>query len=176
MNRRIPWWAIIISVLLITDLVWRCVDLKLHGQSLAIAKRFEFREFTQPDEGTITMILEHGKPVYSEIDFKGNGRAVQLYWQGKEICHLESEDGTVESGRVLEYWDRDGKPTAMLIDREGRGDFIIRTTYPQGKQHNEVWLDGRWEPMEDRNNKRGVILNNQWFPLEYTNAAWNVVK
>jgi hypothetical protein len=178
MNRRIPWWAIIISVLLATDLVWRCAELKWYGPTLAIVKRFQFREIDNPGEGKCMGIWEHGKLVYTETDFDRDGTidAVELYWQGRPVCHLETKDGTNESGRVLEYWDGDGRKTVALLDYEGQGNFHLRSTYPQGKQRTEVWFDRAWQPMEVRDHRKGVILNNQWFPIQYSNTAWNVVK
>lgn len=178
--RKVPWWTIIISILLIADLVWRYVDFRRYGSYLAVAQRFRFQETNQAgeEEGKCVAIFERNILMLTEFTSKKDGKVdwIELYWQGRPVCHLGSNDNSAKPSRVLEYYDQEGKHTVTLFDYEGEGDFHGRAIYVQGKPRFEVWLDGMWKASESRDQRRGIILNGQWFQLEYTNAAWRVVQ
>src|ERR1700687_3729875 len=107
--RKIPWWAAIISVLLVADLVGRYVEFKWYGSSRAFARRFQVREIDEPGKegGRCMSIFEHERPLVTECDLDRDGKidAVEFYWQGRPVCDLVIKDVSSVVGRELEYWD-----------------------------------------------------------------------
>jgi hypothetical protein len=175
--RKIPWWAWILFALVVGDLTWRLGDLKRRRYSLEEASRFQVLDVPGKEGGNCVTVEKQKQPVYAECDF-GDGKvdAVEFYWQGRTILTLSIKGDSKEGGRSLTYYNEDRKKSLMLIDHEGKGEFHSRVIYGSDKPVMDVLLDGAWKRVEERDHRKGTVLDGEWFPLNYTNAAWTVVK
>ncbi len=171
---KAPWWAIVIAALLLTDIVSHGLSFAEHRRS---TQRFKIEDRRVKGGGNGTFIMEGNKPVYMEADLSGHGKidTLALYWRGKSIMTLQIRDGVRDCGRMIEYYDQEGDEKLRLTDHEGNGEFHTRVHYGRGKPQMEAWFNGTWAAVEERDGKKGVVIDGQWQQLTYTNAAWSLL-
>ena len=121
--------------------------------------------------------MEGKKPVYTECDLSGKGKidTVDFYWRGKSIMTLQIKDGIRDAGRMIEYYDVQGDENLRLADHEGNGEFHTRYHYRRGKPLMEAWFNGSWTPVEEKDGKKGIVIDGQWQRITYTNATWSLL-
>jgi hypothetical protein len=136
-----------------------------------------FEVYTERDEtgkGKVWAIRERGsnKPIWSEADLDEDGKPdVQTsYYRGKPV--FEMYLSAVPEKRSLSYYGEDGKQKLLLADRRGDGNFSDRVIYGADKPRMEIWYNAEWTPIEDRQGRRGIILNGQWHHVRFTNGVW----
>jgi hypothetical protein len=172
-----PKWrllVVILILLIISALVLRVVDLR-HRRNLNEAKRFKVE--TCMKEGVrYTSIFANNQPVYAESTDRGMN-TFSYYAKGKNVLQIDLDKTTGQTkGAVVDFYDTQGEPLIRWVDHTGRGEFVDRVVYREGKSHREIWYDGKWVSVEEREGRRGVILQGLFSEVSYdqTNGAWHV--
>jgi hypothetical protein len=110
----------------------------------------------------------------------GEPASLVSFYQGKPVfeIHITSiaggETNTTPKRDVL-YYDDVGKLKLILGDRRGDGLLTERIFYGEGKPRMEVWYNCQWTPVEDRDGKRGLLVDGKWSRLTITNGAWEPI-
>lgn len=76
------------------------------------------------------------------------------------------------SRREVIFYGEDGKTKVSWADRSGTGLFTERIFYGGDKPRLEVWYNQEWYATEERNNKRGILVDGHWLRLQITNGVW----
>jgi hypothetical protein len=139
-------------------------------------RRFRIR--TEEGKEGKASILEDpdGRPIRAETDFDGDGKtdACTYFFRGKDVLMLGLDKEGRVTGSAVTYYDEERNPKIMWVDRTGSGNFTDRVVYEDKKPRKEIWLRDAWWAIERRDSKQGVVIDNQWLPVSYTNGAWFV--
>jgi len=130
-------------------------------------------------EGKAVFVLDsYNRPVYCEYVHGTwtNEKAYQFFFDGKWVMQLAGgTDGSLR-GSAVTYYNREGKPNIVWIDRSGTGRFTDREIHEGGQVRKEALIQGVWRQAEKSNDVGGVIIDGEWCPVKFTNGAWQVQK
>src|SRR5665213_56515 len=173
---RTPMWAIILILLLLAHLSWIFWNLYGHTTLRVAIKQFKFEEVHTNDMSGIGLFTaKTGQPIWTRFNENGEPFIENYFFRGKDVF-----DVTLKSNRppVFNVYFRGLSNSVTRWLNAGGGDtFTERIFYDTNGRFlsNEVWYNQAWHTVDRRNNKNGIIINEQWHQLAFdTNGMWTI--
>jgi hypothetical protein len=171
--KSIPSWATIIGLLLLANIGWLTWNYHAHDLR-SVSKQFKVAVLrTNGVEGIELIETKTGQPIWIGWDFDRDGTpsTTSYFFQGKNVMNIYAPTGKSTRREVI-FYGEDGKAKVSWADRSGTGLFTERIFYDRGEPLLEVWYNQDWYVAEQRNNKRGIVVDGRWLPLQITNGIW----
>lgn len=180
MTKRIPWWALILGLLLLIDCFWygfawytRWYE---NANLRSAAKQIRVVAIHTNDlDGVEIMDIKSSQPLWVEwrSDHDKEPVAISYFFHGKDVFNVHLKEGRVPRYEVHFYGPQ--KSVTWWTDRGGSGSFTERIFYDTNGDfsRHEVWYDQAWHTAERRNEHDGIVVEGQWRQLAFdTNGMW----
>jgi hypothetical protein len=129
-------------------------------------ERFQVISLTAP--GVFGVLVEKGRPMST-----GGGVSISHRASGQPILSVgdTNGDGALD---VLTYSkvDKDGRSLLDVVDYEVDGQPDLRIHFAE--RYSEVWHVDRWYRVENREGRRGIVLNGVFVELKRENNRFVV--
>jgi hypothetical protein len=170
---------LVLSVALVTvDVCWHVWAWHYYAESRAVLKRFKVEYLHTNDMSGIGIYdAKSGQPIWTEFDFNhdGNPDSESYYFQGQDVFDIVLSSNRPPKYSV--YFRGPGKSVTWWLDHQGIGSFTDRIFYDTNDvpAKHEVWYNNRWQLIDRRDEKNGLVIDGQWHQLALdTNRAWTV--
>lgn len=176
--RAIPWWALILGLLLLADFFWYAFAwyTRWHENTnlRAAAQEIKVVTFHTNDMSGVGIVeVKTDNPLWIEWhNHDGNPDQISYFFHGTNVFNLHLKEG--QPPRYDVVFHGPGKSEVWWWDN-GSGSFTERISYDANGNRSgfEVWYDGAWHPVDRRNKMNGIVINSQWFHLKLdTNGIW----
>ena len=177
--KGIPWWAVILGMLLVANLGWISWNVRHYTDIRAAGEHFRMEVLhTNDDSGVGLYLMNKGQeqPLWTEFKFGNNGsKSETYYFRGQDVFDI-----TVSSNlppRYSVFFRGPGKSVTWWLDRRGSGSFTERIFYDTNgiPARHEVWYGNTWQLVDRRSEKNGLIINGEWYQLAFgTNGTWTL--
>jgi len=151
--RRIPWWAVLLCLLVLVDIGWRCWMWTHPRMICSSITSISGQPFTlmanhKANVDAVSIRKEDDwKPIWAEWDFNGDHKVDEMsfYHADRTVMNINTAGGRP---KYVVFFYGPGKSMTWWEDREGAGTFTDRWFYDEtGKLVRHEVLSGQtWQP------------------------------
>jgi hypothetical protein len=119
----------------------------------------QFQVLSASASGMFRAIVEKGRPMST-----GGGLAIFHRDSGQPMLAAEDSDGDGSlDGVTYAKMDKDGNVLVNVTDYEADGQPDVRINFAD--RFVELWHEDRWYRVQDRDGRRGIVLNGDFVEL-----------
>jgi len=182
--QRIPWWAMLLAILVVIDISWRCWFWLGHRSICSTTTSISGKPvLVMADHHSNVDVISLRKQgewetIYAEMDLNSDRIPDELmhYFNGRDVFNVNLQPG--QNPKYDVYFYGPGKSVTWWVDRAGAGGFTDRLFYDtEGKlTRHEALLRDTWRVLETRSQRKGAMVDGQWIPLLLTTNGWAMDK
>lgn len=123
--------------------------------------------------------------VYWATDYDMDGQIDEIkYLENGKLIYNSSDndnDGIFER-RMIDSYNEDGSHVVTMVDMNADNHFDLRILY-KSKEGSifkdaiaEVYFNGEWVNRVTKDNKRGIVIDDKFYPIKFIDKKWVILE